>query len=110
MVVKEKRGRRRYVAFETSEVIDAETVSREIISSAVRLGVRPPKLIQFEGRRGIVRSSEPEKEATLELINAAELPMKSLRTSGTLKTLRERYFVPNSKGGKEAKGGRRAGR
>ena len=82
------------MAFETSEVIDAETVSREIISSAVRLGVRPPKLIQFEGRRGIVRSLEPEKEATLDLLNAADLPMKTLRTSGTLKTLRERYFVP----------------
>jgi RNase P/RNase MRP subunit POP5 len=92
MVVKEKRGRRRYVAFETSDIIDAETVSREIISSAMRLGVRPPKLIQFEGRRGIVRSYEPEKEQTIELINKAELTMKTLRTSGTLKTLRERYF------------------
>ena len=98
MVVKDKRGRRRYVAFETSESIDAETVSREIISSAVRLGVRPPKLIQFEGRRGIVRSSEPEKEATIELLGAAALPIRTLRTSGTLKTLRERYFTPKSKG------------
>jgi RNase P/RNase MRP subunit POP5 len=110
MVVKEKRGRRRYMAFETSEVMDAETVSREIISSAVKLGVRPPKLIQFEGRRGIVRSLEPEKEATLELINAAVLPMKTLRTSGTLKTLRERYFLPKKEGGKGAEGVRRAGR
>jgi RNase P/RNase MRP subunit POP5 len=110
MVVKEKRGRRRYVAFETSEVTDAETVSREIISSAVKLGVRPPKLIQFEGRRGIVRSLEPEKEAALELINAAVLPMKTLRTSGTLKTLRERYFLPKKGGGKGTEGGRRAGR
>jgi RNase P/RNase MRP subunit POP5 len=110
MVVKEKRGRRRYVAFETSEVIDAETVSREIISSAVRLGVRPPKLIQFEGRRGIVRSSEPEKEATLDLLNGAELPMKTLRTSGTLKTLRERYFVPKSEVKSRVKRERRIGR
>jgi RNase P/RNase MRP subunit POP5 len=110
MVVKEKRGRRRYVAFETSEIIDAETVSREIISSAVRLGVRPPKLIQFEGRRGIVRSSEPEKEATIELLNAAELPMRTLRTSGTLKTLRERYFLPKSKSEAEAEAARRVDR
>ena len=110
MVVKEKRGRRRYVAFETSDVVDPETVSREIISSAVRLGVRPPKLIQFEGRRGIVRSLEPEKEATLDLINAAGLPMKTLRTSGTLKTLRERYFVPKKDDGKGAERKRRAGR
>ena len=110
MVVKDKRGRRRYVAFETSEVTDAETVSREIISSAVKLGVRPPKLIQFEGRRGIVRSLEPEQEATLELINAAVLPMRTLRTSGTLKTLRERYFLPKKEGGKVTEGGRRAGR
>jgi RNase P/RNase MRP subunit POP5 len=109
MVVKAKRGRRRYIAFETSEVNDAETVSREIITSAVRLGVRPPKLIQFEGRRGIVRSLEPEKEATLELINSAALPMRTLRTSGTLKTLRERYFIPKKDLGKEPEGGRRAG-
>jgi RNase P/RNase MRP subunit POP5 len=99
MVVKEKRGRRRYVAFETSEMIDPETVSRAIITSAVKLGVRPPKLIQFEGNRGIVRSLEPEKEATLELMNTSELRMKTLRTSGTLKTLRERYFVPKSSEG-----------
>jgi len=110
MVVKDKRGRRRYVAFETSESMDAETVSHEIISSAVRLGVRPPKLIQFEGRRGIVRSLEPEKEATLELLNSAELPMKTLRTSGTLKTLRKRYFAPKMKGEGETKVGRREGR
>lgn len=109
MVVKEKRGRRRYVAFETTESIDAETVSREIISSAVRLGVRPPKLIQFEGQRGIVRSSEPEKDATIELLNTAQLPMKTLRTSGTLKTLRERYFRPGPAESGGPNGKRRAG-
>lgn len=98
------------MAFETSDPADADTVSREIISSAVRLGVRPPKLIQFEGRRGIVRSSEPEKEATIELVNAADLPMRTLRTSGTLKTLRERYFSPGPVDGIERKGGRQAGR
>lgn len=98
------------MAFETSDLADAETVSREIISSAVRLGVRPPKLIQFEGRRGIVRSSEPEKEAIIELLNAAELPMRTLRTSGTLKTLRERYFPTKLLAGGESEGGRRAGR
>ena len=98
------------MAFETSESIDAETVSHEIISSAVRLGVRPPKLIQFEGKRGIVRSSEPEKEATLELLNSADLPMKTLRTSGTLKTLRERYFAPKPRGEGGANVGRREGR
>ena len=97
------------MAFETPESMDAETVSREIISSAVRLGVRPPKLIQFEGRRGIVRSLEPEKEATLDLLNAADLPMRTLRTSGTLKTLRERYFAPRMKGKGETRVGRREG-
>ena len=97
------------MAFETTNILDAETVSREIISSAVRSGVRPPKLIQFEGRRGIVRSSEPDKQATIELINTAELPMKTLRTSGTLRTLRERYFSSNSIGGGELKTGRQAG-
>ena len=109
MVVKEKRGRRRYIAFETSESMDAETVSREIISSAVRLGARPPKLIQFEGRRGIVRCLEPEMKATLELLNDAELTMKTLRTSGTLKTLRERYFTPRTKSDREVKIVRREG-
>ena len=98
------------MAFETSDVVDAETVSREIISSAVKLGVRPPKLIQFEGRRGIVRSLQPELQATLELINAAALPMRTLRTSGTLKTLRERYFLAKKEDVGAPKGGRRAGR
>jgi RNase P/RNase MRP subunit POP5 len=110
MVVKSKRGRRRYIAFETAEATDAETVSREIISSAVRLGVRSPKLIQFEGRRGIVRALEPEKESAVELINAAALPMRTLRTSGTLKTLRERYFIPKKTPERRSGGERRTGR
>jgi len=46
----------------------------------------------------------------LELLNSAELPMKTLRTSGTLKTLRKRYFAPKMKGEGETKVGRREGR
>ncbi len=98
MVVKEKRGRRRYIAFEAS---GAGSLTYERLSSALqglfhRSGQRMPKLIQLEGGLGIVRCLEPETEAVIEALNQSigqgesEIRFRTLCTSGTLKALRSR--------------------
>ena len=102
MTVKEKRGRRRYIAF---KVISDKGVYREDLlfalrASSTKMGITTPKLIQFDEMKGIVRCSNLDKEVTIQLLhdvgrtidNGFEL--ETLRTSGTLKTLRNRYFTP----------------
>lgn len=99
MVVKERRGRRRYIAF---EVTSEELVGFEALLSAFRSLVpaprKPPKLIQFDGHVGVVRCDLREVEETKALIlrAAARLgsEMRTLSTSGTLHALRERLSLP----------------
>jgi RNase P/RNase MRP subunit POP5 len=98
MVVKEKRGRRRYIAFEASST---GSLTYERLSSALqglfhRSGLRMPKLIQLEGGLGIVRCLEPEMKGIIETLNQSigqgegEIRFRTLCTSGTLKALRAR--------------------
>jgi RNase P/RNase MRP subunit POP5 len=97
MVVKEKRGRRRYIAFEAS---GAEAANEPLFSALQalfnRAGQRMPKLIQLEGNLGIVRCLEPEMKAVIETLNGRivegtrEITFRSLYTSGTLRALRAR--------------------
>jgi len=97
MVVKAKRGRRRYIAF---SVASASPPSPEELLAAFRAACtspsdRVPKLIQFDGRTGIVRCLETERKATMELLlrvggRDRALTLRTVSTSGTLKALRER--------------------
>jgi RNase P/RNase MRP subunit POP5 len=97
MVVKAKRGRRRYIAF---SLASASPRSPEDLLAALRAACaspsdRVPKLIQFDGRIGIVRCLEPERGATLDLLSRAggrdpAWTIQTISTSGTLKALRER--------------------
>ncbi|GEM_PF-6537804 len=58
-------------------------------SSLYRSGVRY-KVIQFDGREGIVRVSGADRDRALSILNeAAGSSLVTLRVSGTLKTLRE---------------------
>jgi RNase P/RNase MRP subunit POP5 len=97
MVVKEKRGRRRYIAFEVS----GANASNGALYSALqalfnRAGQRMPKLIQVEGNLGIVRCLEPEMKGVIDTLNGRigegerEITFRSLCTSGTLRALRSR--------------------
>jgi RNase P/RNase MRP subunit POP5 len=97
MVVKEKRGRRRYIAFEAS----GAEAANELLFSALqalfnRAGQRMPKLIQLEGNLGIVRCMEPEMRSVIEILNLSisegerEIRFRTLCTSGTLRALRAR--------------------
>lgn len=99
MVVKERRGRRRYVAF---EVTSEELVPPESLLSALRAltpqGGRVPKLIQFDGHMGILRCDLRDLAPTKELVVRAGAKVgakvRTVSTSGTLLALRERLSLP----------------
>jgi RNase P/RNase MRP subunit POP5 len=93
MVVKERRGRRRYIAFSVEPLASDAAFLAYLRSAGDRLGIRTPKVIQFDGAFGIVRTSPAEKEAVIGLLNGQGegITVHSLATSGTLKTLRERF-------------------
>ena len=88
MVVKSKRGRRRYIAFTVSEGLTKESLAGKLAAFA---GENPPKVIQCAEGWCILRCSPQERNRTIELMSAADPESKSLRTSGTLITLRRRY-------------------
>ena len=100
MVVKDRRGRRRYIAFEVvcDEPVDPMEFKKAIAGEASRLGVDPPKLIQYEKGRGIIRCPHTEAKIMIKTlqgiveIDRKEARVRTLRTSGTIRTLRERYF------------------
>jgi len=108
MTVKEKRGRRRYVYFESADgnVRSYEDMLQSVINPAAAAGVRSIKLIQFDGRRGIVRCALKELETLLSSINDVNKPFRTLCTSGTVRTIRERYF-PDQLRKRPREGGRR---
>lgn len=97
-MVKERRGRRRYVAFEvTSEVL----LGPEALLTALKSmseGKKPPKLIQFDGHLGVVRCDLRDLDWTKGLLVRAGSKLgssvRTLSTSGTLHALRERLGLP----------------
>ncbi|AIZ56928.1 hypothetical protein Mpt1_c10600 [Candidatus Methanoplasma termitum] len=88
MVVKSKRGRRRYIAF---------SVSPELRKEALIRGLRqvdpdkPPHIIQLSGGKAIIRCSPDEREGTIIAVSRVDPSSESLITSGTLRTIREIY-------------------
>jgi RNase P/RNase MRP subunit POP5 len=98
MVVKEKRGRRRYIAFEATGAAAAtnEQLYSALLTLFNRSGRRFPKLIQLEGRLGIVRCLEPEMKTVIDVLNGSvgekenDVRFRTLYTSGTLRALRAR--------------------
>lgn len=57
-------------------------------SSLYRRGIRY-KVIQFDGSVGIVRVSGADRERAVKALNEDENSLITLRTSGTLRSLRE---------------------
>ena len=88
MVVKSKRGRRRYIAF----TVDPELTKDSLIARLRRIDQdRTPHVIQCAEGWCIVRCSPNEREPTISIMTTADPTSKSLRTSGTVITLRQRY-------------------
>ncbi|WP_019177462.1 hypothetical protein [Methanomassiliicoccus luminyensis] len=105
MVVKSKRGRRRYIAFRVrgGEALSDEDLLSALNPSFASAKLKPPKVIQFDGSMGIVRVGGGEYRKAVDLINSGgEGALETLRASGTLRTLRERYFPAPRRPGRRA--------
>ena len=88
MVVKSKRGRRRYIAFTVDPALTKESLIskfRELREAYV------PHIIQCSEGWCILRCSPKEREDAIGCMGRADPTSKSLRTSGTVITLRQRY-------------------
>ena len=86
MVVKEKRGRRRYIAFTVSAAHTKDSLVRSL-----REFPGAPYVIQCSEGWAIVRCSPEETDASVSAMLLADPSSVSLRTSGTLAALRGRY-------------------
>ncbi len=109
MTVKDRVGRRRYVAFRiethSTRFFSRDDVIRALNSAAgSRKYGKAPQLTVFDAPRGIgvVRVKHTDKERAIELLSSIksiggrDVRVVTLRTSGTIKTLRERYSLPPS--------------
>ena len=111
MTVKDRIGRRRYIAFRI-ETPSTRFFSRDDVinalhrrASGMKERIKTPHLTVFDAARGIgvVRVKHTDKDRAIDLLNSIkkvdgrEIKMVTLRTSGTIKTLRERYHLPASK-------------
>jgi RNase P/RNase MRP subunit POP5 len=89
MVVKSKRGRRRYIALRCRE----GTMTDEDLLASLRSSLSPAgikyKVIQFDGKEGIVRVGGGDRVRAEEELNSTGSRLMTFRTSGTLRTLRE---------------------
>jgi RNase P/RNase MRP subunit POP5 len=86
MTVKEKRGRRRYIAFTVRPEL-----TRDGLIASLRTVRASPYVVQCSEGWAIVRCSPRDVEGTIAVMREAEPSSVSLRTSGTLSALRERY-------------------
>jgi RNase P/RNase MRP subunit POP5 len=93
VVVKSKRGRRRYIAFRT-EAATTEDLLHALGAALRGAGVPTFKLIQYDGTMGIVRVRGEDQARAVEALGrpTAGLTITTLAASGTLRTLRERFF------------------
>ena len=101
MVVKDKRGRRRYIAFALSQggPITKSGLVTLLREASREREIEEPRVIQFDGVKGIVRCSHLLKDETLDILGSLGgrsdgIEVRTLSTSGTLRKLREQYFNP----------------
>jgi RNase P/RNase MRP subunit POP5 len=99
MVVRDKVGRKRYVVLtvNTEGKLSPDDLERAVVSllrdEGALQSVRP-KLIDFDGRVGIMRCSHTGKDALIALLNSmtvvsgAETLVETVKTSGTLRKAR----------------------
>ena len=89
MVVKEKRGRKRYILFSNSGDISKKDVQNFIKNEIFALGGKiKSKLIKLDLKKGVIRVDHTILSDVRDLMNKNEsLKIKTIRTSGTLKAL-----------------------
>ncbi|MCL2318131.1 MAG: hypothetical protein FWC44_03660 [Methanomassiliicoccaceae archaeon] len=88
MVVKSKRGRRRYIVFEISPNLRRDALISSLVSVK---GENPPHLIQMDHGKAVVRCTPQNREDAVNAVSRADPKAVSLVTSGTLRKIRELY-------------------
>ena len=91
MVVKENRGRKRYILFSHSGYNSKKDIDKFIKSEIDTLGGKiKSKLIKFDSKEGIIRVDHNLLIKVRDIMNKKEsLKIKTIRTSGTLKALKK---------------------
>ena len=90
MVVKEKRGRKRYILFKHTKKVELDKIkaflkqNSELINGKIRW-----RIITFENEKSIILIDHTKSVITRNLIeeNSDKLGIKPVKTSGTLKAL-----------------------
>ncbi|TLZ53373.1 MAG: hypothetical protein E6K18_00245 [Methanobacteriota archaeon] len=96
MVVRDKVGRNRYVAFVVTPPVEKARLLAALKSAP---GSDRPWLVDYDGGRGLVRCAHTSKDATIELLNALRIGDARLRTTGTSGTIRKaraKFLPPKS--------------
>ena len=88
MVVKSKRGRRRYVVFQVEKTLQKNTVIDVLNAKKIELYV-----VQCDSGFCVIRTPHDQVEKTIETICNTFESSSSLSISGTLKTLRNKYPI-----------------
>ena len=94
MVVRDKVGRTRYVAFVVTPPVDKGRLLAALKSAPVTGRLR---LVQYDGGRGLVGCGHLEKDATIAFLSALHIGDARLRTtgtSGTIRKAREKFLSP----------------
>jgi len=90
MVVKQNRGRKRYILFTHSASTTKNQVNRFLNDRCKELnGKIRLKLMKYDSKRGIVRVDHKLAKQAREIMNrnGTEMKIQTVRTSGTLKGL-----------------------
>ena len=94
MVVKDKVGRHRYVAF----VVMPPVEKSRIVAALRNAGsLDRPWLVEYDGGRGLVRCAHTEKDETIAFLNGLRIGVARLRTtgtSGTIRKARQKFLAP----------------
>ena len=92
MVVKEKRGRKRYILFNHAKGVPKNKIANVLSKAFEGLGGKIMwKLINYDSRTGVVRVDHKIVARARDIMNQSgtEFEVKTLRTSGTLKGLKK---------------------
>ena len=89
MVVKEDRGRKRYILFSHSGHNSKKEIQNLIRKEISTLGGKiKSKLIKLDLKKGVIRVDHTILSEVRDIMNKNESPrIKTIRTSGTLKAL-----------------------
>ena len=88
MTVKSKRGRRRYIAFTVSPSLRRSALIEALTE---RMGADAPRVIQCSEGWCIIRCPPNMCARSISMMSEIDPQAVSLRTSGTLISLRQRY-------------------